>query len=85
MLRAMDLKDGLELDDGTVTKGGEPAKPGDVPIRTDLKKSHPLHGKRCLRVVPAGMPDCTVDDQGNLVPIEVERERPVPVEVDRGR
>ena len=43
--------------------------PTDVPVRDDLPPDHPLYGRRALRCVPAGWPDCTVDDEGRLVPL----------------
>ena len=81
------LKDGLEIGKGgVVRKGGKVAKPADVPERIDLKEDHPLYGKRALRVVPAGMPDCTVDKDGRLSPVTakepVPEPKPEPVEID---
>jgi len=51
--------------------------PDDVPIRDDLPATHPLRGKRALRVVPAGMPDCTVADGGRLAPLDLKTGLPV--------
>ena len=53
------------------------ARPADVPERRDLPRDHPLYGLRALRVVPAGMGDCTLDDAGRLVPIEPPKPDPV--------
>jgi hypothetical protein len=78
----MNLKDGLELRrDGSVRKDGRRATPEDVPVRRDLPPDHPLCGRRCVRNVPAGMPDCTIDDEGNLVPLEEFSEEPDIVDV----
>jgi len=53
------------------------ATAADVPERRDLPRDHPLYGQRALRVVPAGMPDCTLDDAGRLVPVEAPKPDPV--------
>ena len=54
------------------------ARPDDLPLRIDLPKEHPLYGTRCLKMVPSGMPDCTVDDRGRLVPVDARGEPIVP-------
>lgn len=73
----MNLRDGLELGkDGSVIKEGRRATPEDVPTRVDLPPDHPLYGIRCVRNVPAGMTDCTIDADGKLVPLEEPSEVP---------
>ena len=94
----IDLRNGLELDmrDGVVrieeTDGdGENvrrvARREDVLERTDLPANHPLYGRRIVRVVPSGMPDCEIGEDGRLVPAlrsaDVEAE-PIEDEVIRG-
>ena len=65
----IDVGDGLELHpDGIVRKGAVKAKPTDAPLRYDLPFGHPLRGKRVVRNVPSGMPDCVVNDDGKLEP-----------------
>ena len=51
--------------DGTIKVGQRRATRLDVPRRV----GGPYDGERALDVVPSGMPDCTLDDDGNLVPI----------------
>ena len=66
------LGDDLELRaDGVVRKKGmgQSARSNDIPERTDLPKDHPLYGQRLVKVVPSGMPDCTLDEKGRLVPV----------------
>lgn len=53
------------------------ARAADVPIRDDLPKGHPLRGKRALRAVPCGWPDCTLDDRGQLVPVDLATGEPI--------
>jgi hypothetical protein len=84
-----DLGDGLELRvDGTVRKHGrsDSAKTLDIPERTDLPKDHPLYGQRLVKVVPSGMPDCTLDEKGRLVPVVIRDGKVVigsdPTEID---
>jgi len=54
------------------------AGPLDLPARWDLPEGHPLRGKALLPVVPAGYPDCTVDDNGRLVPVDSQTGDPLP-------
>ena len=54
------------------------ARPIDLPVRNDLPVGHPLRGKRVLAVVPSGMPDCTIDDRGRLVPVDAKGDPVVP-------
>ena len=53
------------------------ATASDVPVRSDLPRDHPLHGRRVLRVVPCGMGDCTLDDAGHLVPVDPKTGEPL--------
>lgn len=72
----MKVSDDLELSDrdGIVRKvDGTVAQSRDVPTRTDLPEDHPLYGLRALPAVLAGMPDMTVNDNGEMVPIDVEK------------
>lgn len=81
-----DLGDGLELRaDGVARRGARVARASDVPVRLDLPMGHPLRGQRALRVVPAGMGDCTLDDEGRLVPIGAAPAKPVEAELERIR
>jgi hypothetical protein len=77
---AVALGGGLELRaDGVVRKCGltAAAKAADVSERLDLPKDDPLYGQRLVKVVPSGMPDCTLDEKGRLVPVVVRDGRVV--------
>jgi hypothetical protein len=53
--------------------GGIPerrATPADVSPRNDLRADHPFRGRRMLKIVPSGMPDCEIDNDGLLVPLD---------------
>lgn len=85
MEKAITLGEMLDLGaDGIVRINGRVATPSDVPIRTDLPEGHPLLGRRALRVVPSGMPDCTVDAEGRLVPVTATTE-PIDQPIEPGR
>jgi len=70
--KRIDLGDDLNLyeDDNCVwyKDKEKKAKHNDVPKNRDMKPSHPLYDERVVRVVPSGLPDCTVTDEGELVP-----------------
>lgn len=53
------------------------ATASDIAARDDLPRDHPLRDKRVLRVVPCGMGDCTLDDRGNLVPVDPRTGEPL--------
>jgi hypothetical protein len=67
--------DADKADPGNLT--ARRATADDVPIRTDLDRDHPLRGKCVLRVVPCGYPDCTLDDRGRLVPVDLRTGEPL--------
>ena len=52
------------------------ATTADLGERRDLPRSHPLYGSKALRNVPAGMPDCTLDDRGRLIPLDLATGKP---------
>ena len=68
----IDLGDGLSLGpNGYVRKkGGKKAKAKDVSKQTKLKDGNPFKDKRTVKIVPSGMPDSVVSDEGRLVPLE---------------
>ena len=81
-----DLGDGIELRaDGVARKGLRAARPDDVPVRNDLPVGHPLRGQRVLRAAPSGMPDCTIDADGRLVPVGAAQPAPEPIGEVGGR
>jgi hypothetical protein len=65
------------VDEADASRDAVRARPADVPERTDLPRDHPLYGQRVLRVVPAGMSDCTLDDEGRLVALDPPKPDPV--------
>jgi len=65
------------VDEADIGDDAVRARPADVPERRDLPRDHPLYGQRVLRVVPAGMGDCTLDAAGRLVPIGATKPEPV--------
>ena len=72
------VADGLELRDGKVRQAdGRPARHQHVPERYDIPRDHPLYGMRALEVVLSGMGDMTIDDEGKIVPIDVDTGLPV--------
>lgn len=80
-----ELGDNLELRaDGVVRTKGQAttaARPDDAPPRTDLPKSHPLYGKRVVRVVLSGMSDQVIDADGRLTGAAAKDQQPVETEV----
>jgi hypothetical protein len=60
--------DRIWLVDDDVVPANDPRRcvPTDLPVFR--RTGHPLDGKRLAPIVPSGMPDCVVDDNGTLVP-----------------
>jgi len=57
--------DDTELEAGAVELSAQSARDA-APPRYDLDPTHPLYGKRALRVVPSGSIDIVVNDLGVL-------------------